>query len=309
SVHSLTRYIFPSNHNQFSAWICIDGKEPAPEYGVVTSEDNKTVHCFIASELGKKFSVHWTNLSYDGLTLGHIDMDGKDCGGKMIYSRSLPKSTYKEGVAHQMSVQPFVFSSLSLTDDDDFLGGLHDALGVIDLTICPVEITERNAIPKNRSLSQLKVHEKIKKTITQQIALADPVVGPNPDNFARSRRIGDDIVKFSFNYRPIELLEANGIVSRRSGFKRKASPKPVRAPALNVDVEEEKRALRERLNALQTKRIKKEKKPRVKSEAGEMFDVTWDGPGSLSKEVKLEVKVKAEDRKPPFFSGEVIDLT
>lgn len=37
---------------EFKAWITIDGKE-AVEYDVQTSEDQKTVTCWIASELGK----------------------------------------------------------------------------------------------------------------------------------------------------------------------------------------------------------------------------------------------------------------
>ena len=37
---------------EFSAWVTIDGKEVV-EYDVETSEDEKTVTCWIASELGK----------------------------------------------------------------------------------------------------------------------------------------------------------------------------------------------------------------------------------------------------------------
>lgn len=37
---------------EFFAWVSIDGVE-APEYGVEISEDQKSVTCWIASELGK----------------------------------------------------------------------------------------------------------------------------------------------------------------------------------------------------------------------------------------------------------------
>ncbi|KAJ7162089.1 hypothetical protein C8R46DRAFT_1222224 [Mycena filopes] len=48
---------------EFSAYITIDG-QPAPEYAVEVSEDERTVTCWIASELGKvRFSVDWRTTS------------------------------------------------------------------------------------------------------------------------------------------------------------------------------------------------------------------------------------------------------
>ncbi|KAJ7782352.1 hypothetical protein DFH07DRAFT_321222 [Mycena maculata] len=292
-----------SNCRQFSAWICIDGKE-APEYEVVTSDDTKTVTCYIPSELGKKFTVHWTNASYRGTTSGQVKMDGNACGGKILHARSLPQTTMNDGVSDGRSVRPFMFSSLSLTDDDAFLGGssAHQDLGVIDLVIAPIEVTARNPAPSIPvcSLSELKVHERSKKAVTQQITLANPVALPRPENFVRSRRTGPDIVKFSFKYRPLDILQANGIAPPPSGLKRKASP--VRASTPDVDLGDKKEAkiLREKLNTLEGKRVKKEKKPRVKSEAGAVIDLTQEPKNK---------KVKLEERKRPFISGEVIDLT
>lgn len=46
----------------FSAWITIDGVE-ATEYDVVTSDDKKTVTCWIASELGKVRTILLTQSS------------------------------------------------------------------------------------------------------------------------------------------------------------------------------------------------------------------------------------------------------
>jgi hypothetical protein len=55
----------------------------------------------------------------------------------------------------------------------------------------------------------------------------------------------------------------------------------------------------EKLNALEAKLLKREKKQRVKDEAG-VIDLTQDS--SRSKRAKVE-------GKRPFISGEVIDLT
>ncbi|KAF8199959.1 hypothetical protein K438DRAFT_1822920 [Mycena galopus ATCC 62051] len=65
---------------EFTAWITIDGKE-AVEYDVQTSEDNKTVTCWIASELGKKFTICWKKLPTTPRSAGSHQIDGNDCGG------------------------------------------------------------------------------------------------------------------------------------------------------------------------------------------------------------------------------------
>ncbi|KAJ7467179.1 hypothetical protein FB451DRAFT_1260373 [Mycena latifolia] len=75
---------------EFSAWVTIDGKV-TPELNAETSEE-KTVTCWIASELGKRFAVtvHWENSAYHDDTLGYVKMDGNRCGGRMIYCDMVP---------------------------------------------------------------------------------------------------------------------------------------------------------------------------------------------------------------------------
>ncbi|KAJ7782354.1 hypothetical protein DFH07DRAFT_321257 [Mycena maculata] len=290
-----------SNCGQFSAWLCIDGKETT-EYEVVTSEDKKTITCYIASELGKKFSVHCTNMSYNGVTAACVNMDGNACGSQLLYARSLPETRMNDGISDGASVRPFMFSSLSLTDDDNFLAASSkEDLGVVKLVVSPREVTERDVAPVRRSLLEVKLHEKSKKAVTQQITLANPVLLATPETFVNTRCLGPDIVTFKWKYRPIAILQANGIAPPPPNLKRKASPEPVRSPAPDDDLEEE-RVLREKLKALEAKRVKKEKNvPRVKSEAGAVIDLTQEGPRSK--------KVKLETGKRPFVSGEVIDLT
>ncbi|KAF8199964.1 hypothetical protein K438DRAFT_1583141 [Mycena galopus ATCC 62051] len=85
------------NSKEFSAWVCIDGIATA-EYNVEISEAEKTVTCWIASELGKKFSVHWQNTSFRGCTTGQVKMDGTSCGGQIMYGTTLPSTTSKDGI-------------------------------------------------------------------------------------------------------------------------------------------------------------------------------------------------------------------
>ncbi|KAJ7680697.1 hypothetical protein DFH06DRAFT_939276, partial [Mycena polygramma] len=157
---------------EFSAWISIDGREPE-EYGVEVDEDEKTVTCWIASELGKKFSVHWSNTSYCHDTRGKVSMDGVPCSSYIIFGGNVPKTRVADGVSEDgISVKPFMFSSLELTDDDTILGGPSYAeLGVIKLAISPVQITDPG-VPRPKAprfLSDPKVHERAKKAITQHI--------------------------------------------------------------------------------------------------------------------------------------------
>ncbi|KAJ7933800.1 hypothetical protein B0H13DRAFT_1592038 [Mycena leptocephala] len=101
---------------EFSAWVSIEGKV-TEEYGVEISEDQKSVTCWIPSELGKKFSVQWKNESYYHDTRGRVKMDGNYCGGKVIYARKIPKSTFLAGVSDGATLKPFIFSSLELTGE------------------------------------------------------------------------------------------------------------------------------------------------------------------------------------------------
>lgn len=118
-------------------------------------------------------------------------MDGNSCGGKLILGRTLPSSAFKNGVTDGTTLKAFMFSSLALTgtslssppsvtdpasDDDAYLSmgrpsqQLED-LGVIELNIYPVlPNTSRTGVPTtSKDLSALKVHERSKKAVTQQI--------------------------------------------------------------------------------------------------------------------------------------------
>ncbi|KAJ7162086.1 hypothetical protein C8R46DRAFT_343278 [Mycena filopes] len=284
----------------FSAWISIEGKE-APEYDVEISDDNKTITCWVASELGKRFSVNWTNSSYPAGTSSEVKVDGNSCGGKIIYGRNLPSTAVKDGVTDgAMAVKPFIFSSLSLTDDDAYLGESSSTqlqhLGVIELNIFPVTITPSRrgaaASAPSRDLSALKVHERSKKAVTQQVTLGKSEVVAKPAHFVNAPRAGPNMVTFCFKYRPLDILRANGIAPQgptQAQLKRKASTE-LTAVADSEDVKPKK----EKTVA------KKEKKPRVKYESsGGVIDLTEDDAPVRRKKVKLE----------GFVQGQVIDLT
>ncbi|KAF7376502.1 hypothetical protein MSAN_00066100 [Mycena sanguinolenta] len=243
---------------EFAAWVSIDGTD-APEYGIEVSEDRKSVTCWIASEVGK--------------------------------GASLPQTG---------SVKPFLFSPLKLTDDDSLLDGVwHERLGLIELRIEPVKVTGVQHSAEAFSLPQIEVHERSKKALTQQITLADPEAFLQPRKFVEYRPTGPELAKFSFKYRPADILCANGIIPASQQPKRKASSEPLRSPSPEYDQADadQEKMLREQLRALGAKRLKTEKKARVKNDP-DIVDLTQGG----------KTKVKTE-RKSAFVPGEIIDLT
>ncbi|KAF7357834.1 hypothetical protein MVEN_00829500 [Mycena venus] len=289
---------------EFSAWVTIDDKEAA-EYDVETSEDERIVTCWIASELGKKFSICWRNSSLPRDVAGYVKVDGNACGGKVSYHRTdLGRTHPKSGVTDGTTLKPFVFSSLELSDDDALLGtSSFQDLGLIELAIKPVHVMGLTDLPIY-SLSDLKVHERLKKAVTQQIALAEPEALKQPVRCVKVLPTGPEFVKFHFKYRPIDVLRANGIAPSSPPLKRKASAEPPRAQTPEdseklADLEKVK-VLREELRALEAKVHRRERKPRIKNEVGAAIDLTPER--SRNKRVKLEPRQS-------FFPGEVIDLT
>ncbi|KAJ7451852.1 hypothetical protein B0H11DRAFT_2201587, partial [Mycena galericulata] len=158
-----------------------------------------------------------------------------------------------------------VFLNTASPDDDAFLEfSSHEQLGVIDIVICAIEAAVRNvsSVPSapstNRDfLPELKVHERSKKAVTQQAG--EVLTNPKP---RLNVKCGPDLVTFSFKYRPLDLLQANGIAPPPPRLKRKASPLPERAPTPEEDPvdEEELRVLREKLNALEARRARNDVK-------------------------------------------------
>ncbi|KAJ7879595.1 hypothetical protein B0H14DRAFT_2709399 [Mycena olivaceomarginata] len=292
---------------EFEAWVCIEGEETV-EYDVQTSEDDRTVTCWIASELGKKFSIHWKNKAFLQDVGGSVKVDGNPCGGTISYAwRDLGRTISKSGIADAATLKPFVFSSLEVTDDDDDAlissssSALQD-LGLLELTIYPVRINGEleSTVFSRLNLSDLKVHERSKKAVTQQIKLAEPQPLEKAPRVLDIERTGPEVVKFCFKYRPIDVLRANGIAPSPLRLKRKASAEPPRGPTTDdleelADLEEAKN-----LRRWKKKLHKRDKKPRIKDEDGDVIDLTQNG--ARNKRVKVEA-----DR--PFISGEVIDLT
>ncbi|KAJ7282752.1 hypothetical protein C8J57DRAFT_1296401, partial [Mycena rebaudengoi] len=290
---------------QFSAWVSIDGVV-AKEYGPETSVDGQTMtcSCWIASEIGKTFSVHWRNASYYHATTGDVAVDGNFCGAYIIRAHKVPCDGFIDGIDNGTVLRAFTFSPLTLTDDDAFLGqSSHqlEELGVIELCLKPIDIRPicTGVHLPVAPLSELKVHERSKKAITQQITLGQPKPSP-ATTLIEFDVAGPDLVKFKFKYRPLDVLQANGIAPPPVQLKRKASAPldPEQRLSEELADAEEAKILREKLKAIEAKQAKRNPVKREKPTGG-IIDLTQ---GSSSKRAKLE------GGKVPFVAGEIIDL-
>ncbi|KAF8145462.1 hypothetical protein K438DRAFT_1871951 [Mycena galopus ATCC 62051] len=207
--------------------------------------------------------------------MGYLTVDGIYCGGSVLFGTAVPETMREDGVYDGNVLRPFMFSSVKLTET-----------WLIKLQLGPVEVTDKDSNLRVASFSNLTIHERAKKGVTQQITSDD-------DEDA----LWPDIVQFYFKYHSIDVLRANGIAPR---LKRRASTEHPQAQNPN-DLAEEAKILRERLRAVEAQLQEQEVKPRVKNDFdGAVIDLTQNS-SRRSKRVKLEGKSLA--------SKEVIDLT
>ncbi|KAJ8088544.1 hypothetical protein PM082_022617 [Marasmius tenuissimus] len=101
-------------YNKFLAWIAVDD-EPLQEYEVQVEEATNTVTCWVASEAGKPYKVHWSDDEYRSATVGWVRADGHECGGKVVQMREIKskRSRCKEGLhVTETSFKPFAFADM-----------------------------------------------------------------------------------------------------------------------------------------------------------------------------------------------------
>ncbi|KAF8626923.1 hypothetical protein AX17_006424, partial [Amanita inopinata Kibby_2008] len=193
----------------FEAQVKVDGAG-LPEYQVEVDEEAKRVTCWIASEVGKNFSVRWRNVDPTFDTAGDVYLDGTFARGKFgrkdIGSWREVDSVYTS----LTSCRRFSFSSLVFTDDDTYLQAPTKNLGEIEIRLFEVKIGQKNNFSGKCFKSDSKVHERSKKLGTHRVGLgAEEVAEPAIFNSSTDIR---QLVTFVFRYRPLDMLQANGVL-------------------------------------------------------------------------------------------------
>ncbi|KAI0812324.1 hypothetical protein BC629DRAFT_1472143 [Irpex lacteus] len=177
--------------------------------------------CHIVSETGKTFSVRLRSHPHEFNVSGHLWVDGK-CAAAIALRSS--QSFDLEGVSiDDTGVKPFVFSSITLTDDDSALSAAGSRssmkdLGTICMKMCRIKNVRSAKDPKPIScdLDDKPVHEKAKKTGGHRVTLGETLKGKE----SLTRFVDVDYIdpldspyyKFTLRFRDKAMLQAQGIV-------------------------------------------------------------------------------------------------
>ncbi|KAF7981210.1 hypothetical protein HWV62_34545 [Athelia sp. TMB] len=203
----------------FKAWISVDEKE-TPCYGIEKSKDGKAVTGWIASKEGKKFSVKWTRPVhlYGTLMRGAVQVDDIKCAGRIMFKDDSPTCIYeKSGLDKSADIfSPFLFGSVDLTDDDSVLdASLSSRLGDISLSIWRTELASVAEFTPDAVPPEQQIHECAKKAILHQVKLGDEVSKAcSKESYITRCLDRQPLATFTFKYRSLDVLVANGIVHR-----------------------------------------------------------------------------------------------
>ncbi|KAI0324245.1 hypothetical protein GY45DRAFT_1314131 [Cubamyces sp. BRFM 1775] len=202
----------PLDLNGYTAHISSDGKE-LEAYGI-QHEDDKTVTCWIASEEGKSFVIHYGDKSASTNINVQIFVDGR-LAQSLAHLREWSSGQCGGIDVSQNEVRCFKFAPLVLTDDDSLLRlTSHEAVGTIRITFTRVQ----EYVLSTKPYTPLKVaeigavHEKSKKAGVHTVTFGERVKIGNVCTYTPFGREKTPFATFVFRYRPLELLQANGIV-------------------------------------------------------------------------------------------------
>ncbi|PFH48368.1 hypothetical protein AMATHDRAFT_5862 [Amanita thiersii Skay4041] len=267
----------------FEARIRIDGVE-LPEYGIEIDEEGKKASCWVPSEAGKAFSVCWNNLEPLFDTAGCVTLDGTYGEGVFV-----DKGIKREAVLHyqltsETTAREFAFSAITYTDDDAYLNTSTLNLGEIVLELWRAKIrANRYVLPKTLPLEKddMKVHERTKKFAAHRVQRFPSAAGL------------DSLGKIVFRYRPLDVLQANGI-----------APLPPRVEPVEKQLEESAKKNKKK-RSLEEIKNKEEDDTELHEQIRHLQAQIQTLEGRLSKKPRA---MKIEKREPTL-SNEVIDLT
>jgi len=192
-----------------NACIKVNGTE-LNEYDVQIDEKEKRVSCWIPSETDKNFSVCWNNTDSSMDTSGLVDLDGVGVGGRITYKGTSIRREFANVYTSPTTGRYFSFAPITITDDDVYLRTSAPNFGEIKLVIWRIEI--KQACPfrgSDMGESRGKVHERSKKLGGHCVQFGS-VQEIKPRNFYKTTKL-EALASFVFRYRPLDILQANGI--------------------------------------------------------------------------------------------------
>ncbi|KAG2750636.1 hypothetical protein P692DRAFT_20831841 [Suillus brevipes Sb2] len=207
-------------HRGFSACIVSEGK-PIPEYlAAVVADKPNTISCWIPSEVGKTFSVHWRDEGTKVHSCAFITLDGFVVPGRFLFGEG---EACRNGVrSGPQTERPFMFAQSPGASGQN----TKDA-GSIMLKIKLVELDGSKTANPLQSIPDLNSQSHPgdhcvgygQETNTYMQSPMTWKVKPSNQHGERSH------VTFLFRYRSPEWLMAQGIISAKAHVQKSLSAK------------------------------------------------------------------------------------
>ncbi|KAF7304993.1 hypothetical protein MKEN_01214000 [Mycena kentingensis (nom. inval.)] len=205
----------------FSAWITVNG-QPLPEYLVAEDSTAGRVSCWIPSEPGVHFLVHWKDAGSRVDTAGYISLDGLLVPGRFLMGAG---ETFRAGVRVSATTErPFMFRKLD-SDETATSGIPHKDVGMVTLKIkrikkgdgrspnaplqhIPTMIGQRRAGDVSVGFGEERATYLQSKLTWAVSPYQEPGSAPADPNTKKSP---STYVSFVFRYRTLDWLRQQGI--------------------------------------------------------------------------------------------------
>ncbi|KAL1948998.1 hypothetical protein VTO73DRAFT_10804 [Trametes versicolor] len=208
-------------HRGYDVWISDADDCRIPEYNMeVEGADGKTVACYIPSESGKRFIIHWKDHNGQHHTSFKCLLDGKWAGANTCRPNNGGSRIGLRTTTNKDSYSPYQFADLRTTEDETALwaAGSLEKLGTIEVRAVRIHAHTRTVPFRPSSFHSVDaVHERSKKLGAHCVTLGATVShghGKSAEQCFSTPLYPHEgsYATFIFRYRPTALLQAQGII-------------------------------------------------------------------------------------------------
>ncbi|KAI0676358.1 hypothetical protein C8Q78DRAFT_1084740 [Trametes maxima] len=218
-------------HRGYDVWVSDGNDTRLPEYNMQVDDDwGLRVSCYIPSESGMQFIIHWQDFNGEHYSSIHCLVDGIHTGRTRCHPN---KGGSRVGVRSALDrYTTFQFGDLRTTDDDDALLAANvrslEQVGTVEVRVqrCQ-QSNEPTAFRPVKFAGVGAVHERSKKLGAHCTTLGRAVKCSDAPNRFKSIPLvpGEgSYAIFVFRYRPAGLLQAQGVMPP-------PSPEPAPVPS------------------------------------------------------------------------------
>lgn len=290
------------SHLGYKVWVTCDDAQAriyGPEYG------SKTATCWIQSEAGKHFEVHVEATDLRHAVSCYAYVDGVEVGGRVLERGHRESGTFRGLRTGHASVKRMYFSNLTVSDLEDQV----TATAIQDLGSIRVEVRrvlvhgnmQPTLRPQKLPDGSIVVHEGAKKLGGHHASLGEEVFMESPVTVGVEDLDKDPHVTFILQYRPYDILRAQGIISEDESPKVASQPRSNKRPVVEHDPVPSSSA-----PSSSAKRIKAEHaEESIESLKARIRELE----AQLPEEARVLVKTEQINAHLHFIPGEVVDLT